>query len=157
MSFTIRRATHADKPEWLRMRHGLWPEAPMDYLALDLDDRLADEDTAVFVTLNADGQLVAFIEVDLRDYAEGCETSPVGYIEAWYVDSQARGQSLGRDLILAAERWARPARRQKQHRRGRRGSGAIQSGTGRQLAPVCNQADRLRALRRYRVLSRQCR
>jgi aminoglycoside 6'-N-acetyltransferase I len=107
MSFTIRRATHADKPEWLRMRHGLWPEAPMDYLALDLDDRLADEDTAVFVTLNADGQLVAFIEVDLRDYAEGCETSPVGYIEAWYVDSQARGQSLGRDLILTAEQWAR--------------------------------------------------
>ena len=107
MSFTIRRATHADKPEWLRMRHGLWPEAPMDYLALDLDDRLADEDTAVFVAVNADGQLVAFIEVDLRDYAEGCETSPVGYIEAWYVDPQARGQSLGRDLILTAEQWAR--------------------------------------------------
>jgi aminoglycoside 6'-N-acetyltransferase I len=107
MSFTIRRATPADKPEWLRMRHGLWPEAPMDYLALDLDDRLVDEDTAVFVAVNADGQLVAFIEVDLRDYAEGCETSPVGYIEAWYVDSQARGQSLGRDLILTAEQWAR--------------------------------------------------
>ena len=36
MSFTIRRTTYADKPEWLRMRHGLWPEAPSEYLALDL-------------------------------------------------------------------------------------------------------------------------
>ncbi len=38
---------------------------------------------------------------------EGCETSPVGYIEAWYVDEHARGQKLGRELILAAEHWAR--------------------------------------------------
>jgi len=107
MSYSIRRATHEDKPEWLRMRHGLWPEAPMDYLALDLDDLLADEDTAVFVASNADGQRVAFIEVALRDYAEGCETSPVGYIEAWYVDPQARGQNLGRDLVYTAEQWSR--------------------------------------------------
>jgi hypothetical protein len=36
MSFTIRRATYyEDKHEWLRMRHGLWPEAPLDYLASD--------------------------------------------------------------------------------------------------------------------------
>lgn len=79
----------------------------MDYLALDLDDLLADADTAIFVASNADGQLVAFIEVALRDYAEGCETSPVGYIEAWYVEPHVRGQKLGRDLALTAEQWAR--------------------------------------------------
>ena len=107
MSFSIRRARHEDKPEWLHMRHGLWPEAPLDYLTLDLDDLLADENTAVFVASHADGQLVAFIEVALRDYAEGCETSPVGYIEAWYVEPQARGQKLGRDLVHAAEHWSR--------------------------------------------------
>ena len=41
MNFTIRRATYNDKPEWLRMRHGLWPDAPLEYLALDLDELLA--------------------------------------------------------------------------------------------------------------------
>lgn len=107
MSFTIRRATLEDKPEWLRMRHELWPDAPLDYLALDLDDLLADENTAVFVAANPDGQPVAFIEVALREYAEGCETSPVGYIEAWYVDPQARGQKLGRELVHVAEQWSR--------------------------------------------------
>lgn len=107
MSYTIRRAAQEDKPEWLRMRHGLWPDAPMDYLSLDLDSLLASPDAAVFVASRADGSLVAFIEARLRQYAEACETSPVGYIEAWYVDPHVRGQKLGRDLVSTAEQWAR--------------------------------------------------
>jgi aminoglycoside 6'-N-acetyltransferase I len=107
MNFTIRRATHDDRSEWLRMRHGLWPEAPLEYLATDLDDLLADKDTAVFMAFNEQGQPVGFVEVSLRSHAEGCETSPVGYIEAWFVGELVRGQKLGQDLIHIAERWAR--------------------------------------------------
>ena len=107
MSHTIRRATHDDKPEWLRMRQALWPDAPADYLELDLDKLLADPDAGIFVASDSHGKLVAFIEVRLRAYAEGCETSPVGYIEAWYVDPHVRGQKLGRDLVHTAEGWAR--------------------------------------------------
>ena len=77
MSFSIRRATAEDKPEWLRMRQGLWPDAPIEYLNFDMDDRLADPDYAVFVASGEDGQLVAFIEAGLRDYGEGCETVPL--------------------------------------------------------------------------------
>jgi aminoglycoside 6'-N-acetyltransferase I len=107
MSFTIRRATQEDKSSWLQMRQRLWPEAPIEYLSFDLDDRLADADYAVFVASRGDGGLIAFIEAGLRTYGEGCETSPVGYIEAWYVDEHERGQKVGRELILAAEHWAR--------------------------------------------------
>ena len=107
MSFTIRRATWEDKSSWLQMRQRLWPEAPIEYLSFDLDDRLADPDYAIFVASGGDEGLIAFIEAGLRDYGEGCETSPVGYIEAWYVDEHQRGQRLGRELILAAEHWAR--------------------------------------------------
>jgi len=107
MSFTIRRATQADKSDWLRMRQGLWPEAPLEYLDYDLDDKLADPDYAIFVAFDADGKRVAFIEAGRRDYGEGCETSPVGYIEAWYVDEHLRGQKLGRELVHVAEQWAR--------------------------------------------------
>ena len=107
MSFGIRRATHADKTDWLRLRQHLWPDVPADYLQFDMDGRLADPNYAVFVASNADGQLVAFIEAGLRDYGEGCETSPVGYIEAWYVDEVHRGQRCGRDLMYTAESWAR--------------------------------------------------
>ena len=107
MSFSIRRAMAEDKPEWLRMRQGLWPDAPLEYLNFDMDDRLLDPEYAVFIASSADGKLVAFIEAGLRAYGEGCETSPVGYIEAWYVDEHIRGQKLGREMIYAAEQWAR--------------------------------------------------
>ena len=107
MSYQIRRATAEDKPEWLRMRQGLWPEAPVEYLDYDLDDILADPDQAVFIASQADGKPVAFIETGLRSHVEGCETSPVGYIEAWYVDEPVRGQKLGRALVHIAEQWAR--------------------------------------------------
>src|SRR5512140_2078315 len=107
MSFTIRRATQADKPDWVRMRQGLWPEAPVEYLTYDLDDKLANPNYAIFIASGVDEKQVAFIEVGLRDYAEACETSPVAYIEAWYVDEHIRGQKLGRDLVRAAEQWAR--------------------------------------------------
>jgi aminoglycoside 6'-N-acetyltransferase I len=107
MSFSVRRATSEDKPDWLRMRQRLWPDAPMEYLNFDMDDRLRDPDYAVFVASGEAGKLVAFIEAGLRDYGEGCETSPVGYIEAWFVDEHIRGQKLGREMVYAAEQWAR--------------------------------------------------
>jgi aminoglycoside 6'-N-acetyltransferase I len=105
--FTIRRATPDDKSEWLRMRQELWPEAPAEYLSLDLDRLLTDSNAAIFVASDSQGRLVGFLEAGLRDHAEACETSPVGYIEAWYVDPHIRGQKLGRDLVQTAEHWAR--------------------------------------------------
>ena len=107
MSFVVRRASAEDKTGWLELRQKLWPEAPADYLLLDMDRRLADPDHAIFVASSADGKLVAFIEAGLRAHGEGCETSPIGYIEAWYVDEHVRGQRLGRELVHAAEGWAR--------------------------------------------------
>ena len=106
MSYSIRRATFEDKQQWLRMRQGLWPEAPLDYLSLDLDKLLANPNAGIFVASDSQGQLIGFIETGLRDYAEGCESSPVGYIEAWYVDPYVRGQKLGRNLAQTAEQWA---------------------------------------------------
>lgn len=107
MSFTIRRATVNDKPGWLKLRQGLWPDAPVEYLSFDMDERLADPDYLILVACGPDQRLSAFIEAGLREYGEGCETSPVGYIEAWYVEEHARGQNLGGQLMEAAEQWAR--------------------------------------------------
>jgi len=107
MSYSIRRATPDDKPEWLRMRQGLWPDAPMEYLSFDLDKLLANPDAGIFVASDSHGRLIAFIEAGLRSHGEGCETSPVGYIEAWYVDPHVRGQKLGREMVHMAENWAR--------------------------------------------------
>ncbi|MBK6794916.1 MAG: GNAT family N-acetyltransferase [Anaerolineales bacterium] len=51
--------------------------------------------------------MARMIEACLRDYGEGCTTSPVGYIEGWYLYPQLRRQGLAGLLVDAAENWAR--------------------------------------------------
>jgi aminoglycoside 6'-N-acetyltransferase I len=38
--------------------------------------------------------------------AEGCNTSPIGYLEGWYVEPEQRGKGIGRALVRKAEAWA---------------------------------------------------
>jgi len=38
--------------------------------------------------------------------AESCSTSPVAFLEGWYVDSDLRRQGVGPALVRAAEAWA---------------------------------------------------
>jgi aminoglycoside 6'-N-acetyltransferase I len=106
MEITIHRATHKDKDKWFRMRKCIWPEAPDEFLDFDLDNILASDKDAVFFAL-VEGQPVGMIETRIREYGEGCETSPVGYIEAWFVQEEYRGKSIAGVLAQAAENWAR--------------------------------------------------
>ena len=106
-NITIRRATSTDKPEWLRMRLLLWPFGTAEGFSEDMDDVLADPLTPVFVVPRPDGSLGGFLEAGTRKYAEGGESSPVGYIEGWYVDEDLRGGGIGKSLVQAAEDWAR--------------------------------------------------
>ena len=62
---------------------------------------------AVFVGENPQGSLVGLAEASLREWAEGCSSSPVGYLEGWYVAEHARREGVGRKLVAACEKWAR--------------------------------------------------
>lgn len=106
MEIVIRRVSPEDRGAWFDMRKGIWPEAPDDYLNFDMDDVLASVCDAVFMAF-VDGTPAGMIEARLREYAEGCDTSPVGYIEAWFVYAQYRGKGVSANLAGAAEDWAR--------------------------------------------------
>ena len=108
----IRLIGPEDRDEWLRMRTALWPTDPD--LAAQCDEIYAGASMVkcVFVHEREDGRagipaLGGFIEIGERGYAEGCETSPVAFMEGWYVDGDLRSQGVGRALVKAAEKWAR--------------------------------------------------
>ena len=68
---------------------------------------LAD-DAAVFLACEDGGPAIGFAEAALRrDYVNGTESSPVGFLEAWYVAPPWRGRGVGRALIAAVEGWTR--------------------------------------------------
>ena len=76
----IRHVSQSDQSEWLRLRLALWPHASAEEHRAEMAEQLADEKLfAVFVADRGDGQLAGFLEASLRRYADGCDTSPVGY------------------------------------------------------------------------------
>jgi aminoglycoside 6'-N-acetyltransferase I len=103
----IRRLRTSDLEQWGRMRHALWPDIAPEAADHDMQAWLGRPDTVVFVACRPDGTLCGFVEAGSRPYADGCETSPVAYIEGWYVDAEVRQQGVGRALLAAAEVWAR--------------------------------------------------
>ena len=111
-SLLVRPAQVSDCEALARMRHTLWPEAPVHEHARELADILAGKPPGLlpYVVLVAQlsDTLVGFAEVGLRSQAEGCSpVRPVGYLEGWYVAEAYRRRGIGADLLRAASEWAR--------------------------------------------------
>ncbi len=104
----IRELRPDERDTWLGLRELLWPDYSREELSREQEEMLAgSERNSVWVAASPGGEVIGFVEVAVRDWAEGCRTRPVGYIEGWYVKPEHRRSGVGRRLIDAAERWAR--------------------------------------------------
>jgi len=90
------------------LRAQLWP-GPVDMHLQEIDEQLADRSWRVFVAEDADGVMTGFLELRLREYAEGAASSPVPFVEGWFVVPAHRGRGIGRTLMEAAQNWAKSA------------------------------------------------
>ena len=113
MQFTIRLAQPADVPEIAAMCAMLWPDGSIEEHRSEVVAKISSGisgtlPVAILLSQDASGSLTGFVEIGLRSHADGCDTSrPVGYIEGWFVRQAARRQGIGKELIYAAEAWAR--------------------------------------------------
>ena len=109
MKIRVRPVTPADAAAWLRMRHALWPDESDDH-AREIEQFFAGrlrEPMAVLFAVDEHDRPVGFAELNIRPYAEDCETDRVAYLEGWYVEPDARRLGVGRALVAAAENWGR--------------------------------------------------
>src|SRR5271168_1114808 len=108
MTIKVRPATERDAAALLQMMCALWPLANPNELRMENDQHLRHPANHIFFVAenHEDGTLLGFTEAGLRSVAEGCDSSPVGYVEAWYVRLDVRRKGVGKLLIAAAEEWS---------------------------------------------------
>ncbi|MDF0543515.1 GNAT family N-acetyltransferase [Sphingobium sp. H39-3-25] len=98
---------------WAAMRAALWPDGSQGEHLVDVTEMLSNisggsGQLVAFIALDAAGRAVGFVEASLRhDYVNGCESSPVAFLEGLYVRPEDRRTGVGRALCAAVETWGR--------------------------------------------------
>jgi len=103
----IRPSTIHDLAEWVRLRRALWPDCSPARQWLEIQQFAGSPHPGIVIVAERDsGGLCGFAEVSVRhEHVEGTSSVPVAYLEAWYVEPDARGRGTGRQLLHAAEEW----------------------------------------------------
>ncbi|MBK8149227.1 MAG: GNAT family N-acetyltransferase [Acidobacteria bacterium] len=98
----------SDLSEWLRLRRNLWDELSEEDHKSEMLEIYEHSDSQFVVVCEVDdGRLGGFLEASIRPFVEDCETDHVGYLEGWFVEPEHRLSGVGRELVSAAESWAR--------------------------------------------------
>src|SRR6188768_3502890 len=100
----VRPVSEPDLAAWVAMRAQLWPEGAPGEHAREAGALLVagpGDRGATLVAVTWSGELVGFVELSVRNYAEDCETDRVGYCEGWYVKPEHRRSGVGRALMAA--------------------------------------------------------
>jgi aminoglycoside 6'-N-acetyltransferase I len=93
-------------PQWVALRCTLWPDEDADQMAAEAPGMLAQTDLLVLLACEGNA-VIGFAEAAIRrDYVNGCETSPVAFVEGIYVVPQQRRRGVARAMIAAIEAWA---------------------------------------------------
>jgi aminoglycoside 6'-N-acetyltransferase I len=102
---TIRESRESDRAELVRMRLALWPDS-LEEEVEGVVNRSRSEGV-IIVAEREGGGLAGFAELGLRNFADGCRTSPVPYLEGIWTDPDAQRAGTATALFRKAESWAR--------------------------------------------------
>jgi aminoglycoside 6'-N-acetyltransferase I len=85
----------------------LWPDGEKGERRDELREMIRAEDARIYLAFDGE-KPVGYGQFQLRrDYVEGCETTPVGYLEGIYLEPECRGSGLAARLLEAGQAWSR--------------------------------------------------
>lgn len=102
----VHQAKKEDIPAAALLASQLFHCAPEE-LANEFLRIIGEPDSAVLL-FSEDHQVVGFAQCQLRrDYVEGADSSPVGYLEGIFVRPEYRKRGIARELLAACQQWAK--------------------------------------------------
>ncbi len=86
----------------------LWPDNEYAELREEFEASIAADDEDMFLYEDEENRLIGFIQLSVRThYVEGCETTPVAYLEGIYVEEHARRSGIAQEMVSFAEDWGK--------------------------------------------------
>lgn len=103
----IREAIEKDIEQWSEMRTSLWPETS-DAHVTEIKEYFSGSSIDIVKTYVAESgsEIIGFMELNIRNFAEGSRNSKLPYVEAWYIKPEHQGNGYGKQLMKKAEQWA---------------------------------------------------
>jgi aminoglycoside 6'-N-acetyltransferase I len=101
----VRVMETSDRSAWAEMRAALWPEESAAEHAHGIDELLRSGRAWGFIA-EVGGMPAAFAELAMRDYANGCASRPVPFLEGIFVREEYRRHGVGARLIASIEAFA---------------------------------------------------
>ena len=103
----VKEAALADLEKTAALAILLWPENTARALIGEFSEILSAEKGCFFLKYVQD-EPIGFAQCQLRrDYVEGTESSPVGYLEGIFVKEEYRHNGYAKELFDACEKWAK--------------------------------------------------
>ena len=102
----IKKATKNEIEQVANLAVKMWDSSTVEELTADFEEFI-NNGGAVFLAYR-DNKAIAFAQCGLRrDYVEGTESSPVGYLEGIFVVEDERMQGVAKQLLNAYQDYAK--------------------------------------------------
>ncbi|MCU7807306.1 MAG: GNAT family N-acetyltransferase [Candidatus Thiodiazotropha sp. (ex Semelilucina semeliformis)] len=89
------------------MRTTLWPKTSDGHIA-EIKEYFSGSsiDIVQAYVAKVGSEIIGFLELNIRNFAEGSRNVKLPYVEAWYIKPEYQGKGYGKLLMQQAEQWA---------------------------------------------------
>ena len=96
----IREVSEKDIEQWSEMRTALWPETNDGHFT-ETKEYLSGLSIDIVQAYVAEvgSEIIGFMELNIRKFAEGSRNPKLPYVEAWYIKSEYQNKGYGKQLM----------------------------------------------------------
>lgn len=108
MPYNVLTLNQDNLNDWSILRQLLWPHHSIDAHLVDGHKIICSEHLNAFILQDQSGQYIGLADASIRyDYVNGCQHSPVVYLEGLFILKDYRRLGLSSLLISKVEKWGK--------------------------------------------------